>query len=202
MSSDVHHGGDRSPPNSVPAERYEILGHPRRLHLLEILDERSHLSLAELTTELIDREGIDGPVGKARHEVRIDLVHNHLPRLAEFGLVDWSIEDGVELVEEPPIRTGVAGALIEEYGAESVDQLFDPVRIRLLQKLDSSDRPISLEQLASALAGHGTGSLGDTTESKIALHHNHLPALADLGILEYDRESELVTLFEDVPFDA
>ncbi|MEY7851568.1 ArsR family transcriptional regulator [Natrarchaeobius sp. A-rgal3] len=202
MSSDVHRGGDSAPLDSVPAERYEILSHPRRLYLLDVLKEGTRRSLADLTTELIDRQSVDGPVGKARHEVRIDLVHNHLPRLADHGLVDWSVDDGVELVEEPPIRTPTLEALIAAYGHESLDRLLDPARIHLLTKLDSSDRPVSLEQLAAALAGHGTAGLGDTTESKIALHHNHLPALADLGVLEYDRESELVTLAEEVPFYA
>ena len=203
MSSDAHLGGDSTPDPlaNVPAECYEILRHPRRLRLLEVLGTRgTRLDLSELTTALIDRTEADPSDGKERHEVRIGLVHNHLPRLADYGIVDWN-DDGVALVDEPPVHPADLSALLELCEAENaeglLEALVDPVRMRVLSVLEGGDRPLSLEQLAARLSAHD-GPFSDAERATIALHHSHLPAMADVGVITYDHESELVTRYDDV----
>ncbi|RQG98048.1 DUF7344 domain-containing protein [Natrarchaeobius chitinivorans] len=200
MSSDVHPvgSGDRGPLDDVPPDRYEILRHPRRLRLLEILDEHRSLAVDELTTEVIERESLDGPTGKTRQQVRITLVHNHLPRLAEYDIVERT-DDEVELVDESLVRPDWLATVLGEYDRESLDHLVEPTRLSILRELDDGDRPISLKQLASALVRNGTTPLDDNTEAKISLHHRHLPALDDIGVVDYDHRSELVTLSEESP---
>ncbi|MGQ3411926.1 DUF7344 domain-containing protein [Natrinema sp. LN54] len=203
MSSDAHLGGDMPDPlATVPTECYEILRHPRRLRLLEVLGCRqTRLSLSELTTELIDRMSTTASNGRARHEVRITLVHNHLPRLEEYDIVDWD-DDGVALVDEPPVHPADLSVLLDLCDSENAETLLetlvDPVRMRLLSLLEAGDSPVSLERLAAELSARDGGPFDDTERAKIALHHSHLPAMADLGVVSYDAESQRVTRYEQV----
>lgn len=197
MSSDAHLGGsgELSTLTGVPAGRYDVLRHPRRIRLLEVLDETDgRHSLAELTTALLEREDDDPGDGRRRHEIRVDLVHNHLPRLANADLVDWSVDDGAELVAEPPVCPSTLTVLLEtDRDVEDlVSQVVDPVRLQLLELLDQRTGPYTLEELADKLATHEPAAPVDSERAKIDLHHSHLPALADVDLLEYDREAGLI----------
>ncbi|WP_049922430.1 DUF7344 domain-containing protein [Halopiger djelfimassiliensis] len=208
MSSDAHLGGasDRGPLNDVPADRYDVLRHPRRIRILELLDTSGPLSLTELTTAVIDSEGRDVADGETRHEVYVGLVHNHLPRLAEHDVVDWDDDDEVSLAGEPPVRPATLSMLLEvaaEDDAELLDRLVHPVRIALLEALASGDRTesASLAELASELATQEPAVPADTRAAKITLHHSHLPALESAGLVEYDTESRRISIarIDDVP---
>ncbi|OAQ52733.1 hypothetical protein HTG_10425 [Natrinema mahii] len=202
MSSDAHLGDDVSHPlANVPTECYEILRHPRRLRLLEILgSHETRLSLSELTTALIERAATDGHVDRRRREVRISLVHNHLPRLADYDILEWD-GDGVALVDESPVHPADLSVLLDLCGdgdgAELLETLVDPVRMRLLSVLADGDRPQSVEQLAGRLATPDGGPFADPDRAAIALHHSHLPAMAAVGVLNYDPDSGLVTRYDD-----
>lgn len=198
MSSDAHFGGDstREPLEDVPAECYEALRHPHRLHLLKVLDSHdSPLTLPELTTAVVERAALDVSEGQARHDVRLSLVHNHLPRLAEYDIVDWDGETAA-LEEEPSIHPDDLAPLLETCNAENGDRLLEtlvhPVRIRLCSILEERTGTVSLEQLASDLTACESGPLADADQAKVALHHTHLPAMADVGAIEYDVNSGLV----------
>ncbi|WP_408959335.1 ArsR family transcriptional regulator [Natrinema sp. 74] len=195
MSSDAHLDGDGTPDPlaNVPTECYEILRHPRRLRLLEILGTRgTQLSLSELTTELLERTATDRP----RRDVRISLVHSHLPRLEDHGIVDWD-DDGVALVDEPPVHPTDIAVLLDlcetERAERLLETLVDPVRMRLLAVLEDDDQPLSVDRLAAELTALEGGPLSNPDRAKVALLHSHLPAMTDTGILEYDSESGLVS---------
>ncbi|WP_049988942.1 DUF7344 domain-containing protein [Natrinema salifodinae] len=201
MSSDAHLGGDSTPDPlaDVPTECYEILRHPRRLRILEVLGTRqTRLDLSELTTELLERTTGDSSNGQARQEIRITLAHNHLPRLDDYDIVDWT-DEGIALVDEPPVHPADISVLLELCDSENAERLLetvvDPVRMRLLLLLENEDRPLSIDQLAAQL-GSRDGPLSDPNQAKIALHHSHLPALADVGVLSYDHDSGLVTRYD------
>ncbi|WP_222919844.1 ArsR family transcriptional regulator [Natrinema sp. SYSU A 869] len=200
MSSDAHLGGSKPDPlATVPTECYDILRHPRRLRLLEVLGCRqTRLSLSELTTALIDRTTTDAN-GQARHDIRISLVHNHLPRLEDDDIVDWN-DDGVALVDEPPVHPADLSVLLDlcdnENAQTLLETLVDPVRMRLLSVLDADDQPLSIEQLAGRLSAHDGEPFSDTERAAVALHHSHLPAMADIGVISYDHESGLVTRYD------
>ena len=199
MSSEASLGGDseRDPLTDVPAECYDVLRHPRRIRVLAVLGtHRTRLSLADLTTEIVDRESPDVPTGQARHEVRISLVHNHLPRLAEYDLVEYDTETGVELVDEPPVHPADLEGLLAlcdgEDGERMLDALVHPVRMRLVSMLTGPDRTVSVERLASKLADSPVGP-DARDRAKISLHHAHLPMLADVGAVAFDPDAGLVT---------
>ncbi|AEH36546.1 DUF7344 domain-containing protein [Halopiger xanaduensis] len=210
MSSDAHLGdtSERDPLYDVPPEQYEACSHPRRVYLLEILtsdtdgergDDRH--SLFDLTTELIEREEPDVPNGQARHEVRLSLLHNHLPRLADCGVIEWDAETGVELVAEPQLCPAALASLLEETPDDETDtpaddellqRVVDPSRLRVARLVHESDGSLSLDRLATALAARDSLAPAETETAKIELHHAHLPALDAVGVLEYDPDAGLV----------
>lgn len=199
MSSKASIGGDseRDPLTDVPEECYDVLRHPRRIRILATLGaRRTRLSLMELTTTIVENEDLDVPTGKARHDVRISLVHNHLPRLAEYGLVEFDAETGAELVDEPPVHPADLAGLLElcegPEGERMLEAIVHPVRMRVLGMLSGVEHTVSVEQLASALVASDVGA-DDRERAKISLYHAHLPVLADAGALEFDADANLVT---------
>ena len=73
--------------------------------------------------------------------------------------------------------------------------LSDERRRALLEILDDGPAPLHRDELASALAEREAGGAVAADEHRavvVALHHNHLPRLADLGLVDYDRASGLV----------
>lgn len=56
-----------------------------------------------------------------------------------------------------------------------------------ISELAGASAPVELEDLAAHLAN------GDEAETRIELHHVHLPMMAEMGILEYDHERTRVT---------
>ncbi|RKD88102.1 DUF7344 domain-containing protein [Halopiger aswanensis] len=217
MSSDAHLGdtSERDPLYDVPPEQYEACSHPRRVYLLEILTSGTdgesgadRYSLFDLTTELIQREDLDVPNGQARHEVRLSLLHNHLPRLADCGLIEWDAETGVELVTEPQLCPAALASLLEETADGDADadsdetdtpaddellqRVVDPTRLRVARLVHESDGSLSLDRLATALAARDSIAPAETETAKIELHHAHLPALDAVDVLEYDPDAGLV----------
>ena len=199
MSSKASIGGDseRGPLTDIPEECYDVLRHPRRIRILATLGaRRTRLSLMELTTAIVENEDLDVPTGKARYDVRISLVHNHLPRLAEYGLVEFDTETGVELVNEPPVHPADLMGLLElcegPEGERTLEAIVHPVRMRVLAMLSGTEHTVSVERLASELAASDVGA-DDPERAKISLYHAHLPMLADVDALEFDADSKLVT---------
>lgn len=195
MSSDAQTGdGSGWSLDEVPLEWYDTLRHPRRIHLLDALqDGRSSFTLTELSAAIVDREA-SGASGEATlDDVRVSLVHNHLPRLAEFGLLEWDGET-VTLVDDEPLPVRNLSTLLETSDAQNrlLEVLVHPVRMQLYATLRERDNPSSVEQLATALADCEAVSLSSTDEARIALHHSHLPAMDDVGALEFDRQSGTV----------
>ncbi|ELZ06749.1 hypothetical protein C480_06942 [Natrialba aegyptia DSM 13077] len=175
------------------------------------------LSLSELTTELLQREDTSVSDGQARHEVRLSLVHAHLPRLADHGLVELDREAAataasdtdtdidtdteptaltVSLIDEPPLSPAILSLLLEtdaDAGATLLDRLVHPVRLRLLEFIGTQDGPVSVDELATVLATRLEVGPTERCEATIELHHNHLPALADIDAIAYDRRASQVS---------
>jgi len=62
-----------------------------------------------------------------------------------------------------------------------------------LSVLSETRRPVDLEELAAAVAAR-EGDSDDPKSDRVAsvataLHHNHLPRMADMGVVSYDAES-------------
>ena len=70
----------------------------------------------------------------------------------------------------------------------------------LIECLHQFDEPVSLPDVAEAIAERETGeTLADipgeeVKEIYLSLYHHHVPALTDSGLLEYDQETDLVKI--------
>lgn len=76
-----------------PDDLFQALANSKRRRLLSVLSAESAMSLSELTDILVGWDcTIDGPAGPdERAQVKIELVHAHLPLLSDAGLV--TVED-------------------------------------------------------------------------------------------------------------
>lgn len=74
-------------------ELFKVLSHPRRRFTLQYLQiVETPLPVDELTTELglweDQRTGVDESRGE-RLATKISLIHNHLPRMADAGVISY-----------------------------------------------------------------------------------------------------------------
>ena len=69
--------------------------------------------------------------------------------------------------------------------------LADHRRRALLQCLRNTEDPVSVSALVTELTqGDQQVTPDEITNTEIALHHIHLPTLADTGIIEYDQSTQ------------
>jgi len=169
-------------------ERFELLEPERRRLALAVLEKRSsRLDLADLAADVAERErGSDATV----REVRIDLHHAHLPKLAAAGVVDY----------DPATHTVAPTA----GDSETVDDLATAVRDtsplavelrrRVLEYFDAATcRTASLDDLARYAVMRLDGSRDLSADRiRIRLHHVDLPKLAAADLIDYERQ--LVTV--------
>lgn len=75
-------------------------------------------------------------------------------------------------------------------------------RRRTLDVLADRPTPIDLDELAMEVAGRESESceLDDDAIERvtISLHHNHVPTMAELGVVDYDADSSRVVRRNDV----
>jgi len=90
--------GELPPPDTL----FRALANGKRRRLLTVLDDENPTSLDDLTDVLIGWETtIDGPAGPDEWaQVKIELVHAHLPLLSDAGLVTHDT-DADEVSLEP-----------------------------------------------------------------------------------------------------
>ncbi len=81
--------------------------------------------------------------------------------------------------------------------------LADNQRRALLQCLRDTTAPMSISALVTELTqGDEQISPDEITETEIALHHIHLPKLADTGVIEYDQSTQHATYTAPLQVDA
>lgn len=80
-----------TPGNRSDAERYRLLRSERRRLVLDVLSpEQAAVPLDELAAEVAAREsGLDADDERAVERLKITLHHNHLPKLADAGALDY-----------------------------------------------------------------------------------------------------------------
>ena len=75
----------------------ELLANTRRRYLLYQLVESGPRNVEELSTQIAawENESSLSSVSREDHQqVYISLVHNHLPRLADYDIIDYDIRSG------------------------------------------------------------------------------------------------------------
>ncbi|ELY65950.1 DUF7344 domain-containing protein [Natronococcus jeotgali] len=78
--------------DGLPSGTWRLLADPRRRYLLESLQPGAPTTLSALAEEIAARERGE-PAGTidrtVRRRIEIALVHNHLPRLADRGVIAY-----------------------------------------------------------------------------------------------------------------
>lgn len=198
MTSRVDAGASRNQTLATiaPGRRREIL----RL----LLAEDSSVAETDLATHLASTDRQVSTPGSAPAETRliqIELYHNHLPKLANAGLVRWNRDaETVETASHPALDDPRFRRLLDAE-AEGLDEALAHVaneRQRvLLTLLREADAPLTQTDLARELLRADDTDFdpaADTVENVItSLHHVHLPALHDGNLVTFDRETGRVT---------
>ncbi len=99
------------------ASTFGLLASQRRLYTLEILSESGPMAMSDLAAEIAALEAGEPPdsVGEPHlSRVVTSLRHNHLPKLAEAGVVQWNQSGSrVRLGENAEDAVGVVDAVFE-----------------------------------------------------------------------------------------
>ncbi|MFC3957712.1 DUF7344 domain-containing protein [Halovivax cerinus] len=78
-----------------PSTACALLSDPIRRSLLELFRDQPVWSIQELAVELAPYEGASpSDPDRSVDGVQIDLVHNHVPRLVDHGILEWDTRSG------------------------------------------------------------------------------------------------------------
>ena len=189
----------------------------RRRVLSTLLEQDEPLSLETLATDVaVRKHGSPVVTEDQSRTVHIELVHNHVPRLLDLGVLREVGDDEtrrVALADHPLLEAEWVTRLLEtsvdgpEHDEEALSRTLDafqPARRRIACSLLSKrDESLPVADLAAMLVAREADTrLVDVSETdwgpvETTLVHNHLPALADVGLVEYDPSSETVALATD-----
>lgn len=222
MSSHPTTADDRSTLVRLLTLRREVvraLADPLRAASVSALLERGSMSLDALAASVAERgadaapAAVGGP-GGARRTVHDSLALQHLPILADAGLVAF---DRDERTARPTDHPAVTRGLVDRTLLRSLpspawrvaETLADvPARRRVVTVLADGGGPFDLHRLvdASAPRSAAVASSADAREAAAErtateLHHLHLPALDDVGLLAYDPADHVVERVPDPPVE-
>ncbi|GAB3029420.1 DUF7344 domain-containing protein [Natronobiforma cellulositropha] len=100
---------------------HQLFGSARRRYLLRRLADERVLSFDQLSQEIAEQESeSDETSTEARKEVEISLVHNHVPRLADHGFLEYDSRSGDIVLSE---RGETLESLLEQW--ESITGVAD-----------------------------------------------------------------------------
>lgn len=186
---------DISANNSILAS----LGKTRRQHILGILGDRtSSIDLRELATNLAAEEQEQTLLDVTPDEVdaiQAALIHVHLPKLEDAGLVDWNQSaETVTTTNHPAISDPKFQQMvdIDAPGWEAVvDNLASKRRRIILATLKDADAALTRDELAQRVATREHDAAVDdeldAADDLLAdLHHIHLPKLEQADLIFYD----------------
>lgn len=125
-------------------------------------------------------------------DVEIALRHVDLPKAEAAGLVTWDESEGVvEPAADADLTETEARQLFADGWNDATAVSRHERRQAALTVLRDVEGEVSLSDLAAEVADHESDtdvapSASDVDDAEAALHHRHLPRLADAGLVEYD----------------
>jgi hypothetical protein len=180
------------------------------------------MSIDALATAVATMEhGSETVTDEQSGRVRLTLVHAHLPRLVDAGLVVTHTDGNATtvaltdhpLLEAEWVRSILADPTGEAFPADettlnrTLEALRSPRRRAVCTALATQHEAVGVSDLAATVvareADNGAGK-GDVTESartavETSLVHEHLPALSAADLVEYDAAARTVALAIDAP---
>jgi len=216
-----------SPSSTELTTTLDVLAEPRRRYLLATLLEREQpaatddssaserLSIETLAKAVVKLEQDATDVTDEQvDQVHISLVHAHVPRLADAGLVTTDADGDattVALTEHPIleaewVRSVLADRTDETTLNRTLEALRSPRRRTVCKAIARRHGTVSVADLAATVAAREADEgtrVTDITESsstaaEASLVHQHLPALSAAGLVEYDAEAREAALATDV----
>lgn len=189
------HGWER-PTDSASLD---ALTHPRRCRIVDALRGDGAHDVGELATRVTAWEQDERPESvdeNTRQRTMVELLHVDLPVLADADLVAYDpAERTVRPGDEAESEDGSVSA---DLPPAVIDALADERRRRTLAVLNDRATPLSVTDLACELASAELDTTrGEVPEDyrhsvHVALHHCHLPKLADAGLVLYDEAAHEV----------
>lgn len=202
-------------PTQYRNDVFSALSHPRRRTALRVLDRLDGATYDELATRVAAAESDTAPAEVTSDEterVKRRLVHGHLPKLINAGLVT-DVDGTVAATEHPAFRDPAITAMLERDASDPdavLSCLADERRRIVVATLVERDEQMDLADLAAAVADErrdgadrdddAEGNSGDdqppdaAEKLRIELHHAHLPKLDAARLVRYDADAETVTL--------
>lgn len=192
--------------------RRALLALQERLEPVDTTTLATHVAAAVSGEDLVEVTRGD------REAFHVQLVHSHLPKLDDVGLVDWDRdEDVVSATDHPALDDGRFQDLLDGDADDwdAVLRAIQPERRRIaLAVLDDADG-VGRRELARRVVARETGvAPADVTEGRledalVTFHHRHVPALQRAGLVgvgdetvRYDGHSDLdADLLTAEPFE-
>lgn len=193
---------------------FNTLADPDRRYLVRIVSERAPTTLTpeDLAASLLARthESAQAVPDMRRKQALTSLYHVHLPKLSDAGLIEWDQDnDTIDRGDHPVYQTDIVDKILEHDQPEDSDPpdrllqaLADSRRRDVLSLLKKHDEPTDTETIARNLIandrddGPSTVSEDAVQELLVDLRHQHLPRLAEAGVIRYDRDQGTVVLKE------
>ncbi|WP_226005407.1 DUF7344 domain-containing protein [Natrinema salinisoli] len=224
-----------SPPNAeMTTAALDSLANPCRRYLLAALLEREDtstvdpspesepMSITALATEVATWEH-DCPIvtNDQFEQSHVGLVHAHVPRLVDSGVVIRN-DDGavttVALADHPILEIEWVRTLLDDPAGDAfaadeatlnrtLEVLRNPRARTVVTVLATRRGAVPVSDLAATVVAREGGDetrLVDVTEAACAsvaatLVHHHLPALSDAGLLTYDETTRRAGIAPDAP---
>jgi hypothetical protein len=163
-----------------------------RRQVVQILHEDTRaVSIHDLAEQIAATSSADAD------SLRVRLHHNHLPKLAECGLVDWNSESGMVSTTDHPVYETER---LEEPTANGDDRFtrafLDDGLSEVLAAVRSENGPVTRESVARKLArqeSDGRPPEELVEDIAVQLHHQDLPKLVESDTIGYDPSDGTVT---------
>lgn len=176
-------------------DTFETLESRERRYTLEYLQEEGYARREDIASYLEEETDADSD------SLETALHHNHLPRMDGLGWVDYDTHSGD--VSDATVQVDAKDRMLLDYledasdwTDEYLDEVFGTLKDENARKtmyvLETEEGGRST---LNGLTGHMTDLLQKDTEgTKHILHHRTLPALDDAGWIDYNMDSEKVSM--------
>ncbi|SDR41896.1 DUF7344 domain-containing protein [Natronobacterium texcoconense] len=201
-------------PTDSRADVFRALADESRREVLRLAYERSpdgigKNDLALEVAAVTNDKPVDAVSDDDHDRALIDCTHRLLPALRDADLV--TVDDGTVTTtdhwayDDPEIVEIVSGRT--DASSDELDAAFhalaEPRRLAALSALSDANRPLTTAELARAVAAREAATTErDVTQDRIdrvhtSLVHGHLSTLSDVGLLEYEADSDRVSTSEE-----